>query len=184
MTATTVDRDEEIGLHLSRVGRNLAPELLWYYWAECSVGDDLLRTHLLPVWSAAEWPEQCSRARWFRMFRAAGFVAENDGGDGPLPTRPTETLTVYRGTHPHAPWRRMAWTTNPDIAEWFARREHWLSKARFGAYVPGIVLAAEIRASGVLGISEGRRESEVVVDTRKLTNIRVHASGVFDEKVY
>lgn len=86
------------------------------------------------------------RARdWLRMFRYCGFVS-----DGPSP--PAGPLTVYRGAAPV--WRKTgpAWTTDLDVACWFANR-----------HPEGAVWRAVVEPRHVLGLLDDSDEHEVIV---------------------
>lgn len=112
-----------------------------------------LRSLLEAFWSDMESPAYvygCGTVvRWFRR---AGFVS-----DDPAVQRPTEPITVWRGTQTcrSADGRGVSWTTDRDKARWFA--------ARFAIDEPGWVWEATVPPSGVLGMFTDRGEEEVVV---------------------
>jgi hypothetical protein len=127
--------------------------MLFDWWFGGHLTADHLRQVIADVWQSAEWPERkLSTIEWVDLFRTAGFVS-----DPPDRQRPTEPLTIYRGTT----WGRrrgMAWTEDPERAEWFAGR--WASW-RTGE---GLVFKATIDPAGVLALIDGRKEAEVVID--------------------
>lgn len=153
--AATGDWDRIIDSIIDRVDR---PALLFDLIAARYVDDAVLRDVLPGVWSAAEWPEvSLTRRFWIRLFRRAAY---------PPPPR----LTVYRGAVPRYV-RGMAWTTDRDKADWFARR--WtISTGR-----PAFVYVAEAPPEAVLADIDaldegGRGEHEIVVDPSLLLAVR------------
>lgn len=86
-----------------------------------------------------------SPRRWLAMFRHAGFITTGR----PLPT---ESLTVYRGC---VDWkvRAPSWTTDLDVALWFANR----------APTRSVVWQAQVEPRHMLAIFDDVDEYEIVV---------------------
>ena len=91
-----------------------------------------------------------TRRRLASMFRYAAF---------PLPEELPETVRVWRGTTKlslHQAKRGYAWTTNRDVAFWFA--------ARFAKYNGSpLLLAADIAKTDIALFTNDRKESEAVL---------------------
>jgi len=144
-----------LGERLRYAGRNEAVRILWTSWMAGDVPLDDIRKNITAVWSTAEWPASIIGVdEWVRMFRAVGFVADDDE---PPPAAPLE---LYRGTT----WGRrrgMSWTRDIDRARWFARRLQQDDGLVFRLLVPAEAVLAFVGF-------EGRTENEVVVDPRVL----------------
>lgn len=172
---------------LADAGRNSGPRILWDAYATGRVDAPVLRTVILHVWSAAEFPEhQLGRAAWLFLFRVAGFVT-----DPPGQRPPSRSLTVYRGSGPRYS-RGMAWTLDADVARFFVER--WEPDGRVAWQLaqsgrrpgagPAAVYRATIPPSGVLAMLDtgttiaGRGEKEIIVDPAKLTEkVRLPLDG-------
>ena len=76
----------------------------------------------------------------------------------------TETVTVYRGVTSYNAKnvRALSWTLDRSKAEWFAHR--------FGE--DGKVYQAQIKKADILAIFTSRNESEVVLNPRKLQQLK------------
>lgn len=156
-----------------REGRNEVPRLL----------DEALRKHgdispkelselLQHAWSAPEFPEAYSGARWWvSLFRRAGFVTDS-GRSAPI-----MPLVVFRG----APWGRrrgMAWSTDRDRAVWFAERWHtshpiWRRiQGANGAPCRACVFRVTVAPGAVLAMLDDRGEAEIVIDPGMLPPVR------------
>ncbi len=84
------------------------------------------------------------------MFRYADF---------PLPTEMPERVTLWRGTSRLTPDEAVqghCWTTNRDVASWFAMRFASRSES-------ALVLVAEVDRADIALYHHGRSESEVVL---------------------
>lgn len=118
-----------------------------------------LQDHLLDAWTSVEFPLQYNgsgRGRWGvvpAMFRHAGFVT-----DGTMET-PTEPITIYRGC-PVFHLKNMSWTTDLDRARWFANRYNYNEHAI-------VVATMVVDPDRILGVSNDRKESEVIIDPRR-----------------
>ena len=142
-------------------GRNAGPVMLHEAWSSGRLARDDLRRVITSVWQDAEWPgAHLGVGAWISLFRECGFVSDDDQ---PAPMAPLE---AYRGTS----WGRrrgMSWTTNLEVARWFAGRytSHGREAHVFRAEVPpGAVLA-------LIGMEGGRNEHEVVVDPSGLPRL-------------
>jgi hypothetical protein len=125
---------------------NLAPSLT----------PEVLRELVSRWWSDVEFPYQYGIVEISNIFVKTGFVS-----DDPAILLPTEPLTVYRGVGGDAHFLSgkygLSWTTDPNVAHWFANRFAIL-------HGPGAVYTAEVEPKHVLGMFNGCQESEVVVD--------------------
>lgn len=88
---------------------------------------------------------------WLELFETAGFVTDTPGY-----VRPTAPLAIYRGTRLGGE-RGWSWSTDRDVAAWFARRIHDLG-------APAVLLSATISPEYVRGAFNGRDEAEVLID--------------------
>ena len=77
--------------------------------------------------------------------------------------RPKRSITIYRGGMPDG----IAWSTNLEIAKWFA--------TRFAANDP--VHCATVLPEHILGRFNDRGEYEVIVDPRKLHEVHLIEDG-------
>ena len=93
-----------------------------------------------------------------QLFQHARFATDTDEA------LPAETLTIHRGVR-LARYRHICWTLDPGIATEF-------STMRSGPERIGIVYAAEVESSDVLGYFTSRSEAEVIVDPVTLNRIR------------
>jgi len=79
------------------------------------------------AWDATPWPMAVlPRERWVALFRAAGYTHEFEPA-----AAPEEPLWLFRGSD-EAGAEGMCWTSNLDVALWFAARfdEGWVWRAR------------------------------------------------------
>ncbi len=142
--------------------------MAWY------VADRLTRpqltVYLLDVWTGAEWPRET--ATWHlahagrfpiepeiaQMFRLAGILK-----DDPATAPPTDPMRLYRGCTEYGA-EGFSWTTNPETARWFAKREALFSRDPDEHGDP-IIVAAVIDPDHILAIvTQGRNEAEVIID--------------------
>jgi hypothetical protein len=114
-----------------------------------------LRPLLAMAWSTAE-PDDTDPfylILWRRI--AAGERIDDEGG--PMP--PGDPLTVYRGQAGRDDPLGIAWSLDPDVADWFA--------LRFDA--AGVVLTGTVPRDAILGYLDGRNEAEAVCDPADVT---------------
>jgi hypothetical protein len=102
-------------------------------------------------WALCETSYGAGARKLVRLFTLAGFVS-----DDPLAKRPESDLVVYRGAGVGGE-RGFSWSTDQAMAMWFATR---IAKTKR----PAIVVTATIPPARVLGILNGRDESEVIVN--------------------
>ena len=134
-------------------GRNDLPELLENDFREGNITDLELAEILLNVWTLCEFPSIMLHPEvWVEMFEATGFITDG-------PEMPTEALVIYRGCA-IGQEDGMSWTTNENLAHWFAKR--------FASAFPSVVLKLEVEPSHILARShnaDGRQEHEVIINT-------------------
>ena len=144
-------------------GRNAGPVMLHEAWSSGRLARDDLRRVVTSVWQGAEWPTaHLGVAAWVALFRECGFVSDDSR------SAPVEPLEAYRGTS----WGRrrgMSWTTNLEVARWFAGRYGRDAHVFRAEVPPGAVLA-------LIGMEGGRNEHEVVVDPSLLPRPRPNSS--------
>jgi len=118
------------------------------------------------VWTAQEqlWP---NKELFLQLFtsprsRRESLMDKSEHADfRKLP----DCLSVYRGfTGRHS--TGMSWTTDPDKAEWFARR--------FSMFGQPKLIAGVVRKADILAYFNRRMESEVVADPTKIKKGEVH----------
>ena len=141
-------------------GRNDGPDILFAAFDQGLISESDLHELISGVWSDAEFPEEILGQRaWLDLFTLAKLRPAGQG-----------TITAYRGTITR--YRRgMSWTTDLEQAKWFAGR--WV---HFGEPVAR-VYRARFRPFEILcdvdatAESSGRREFEIVVDPRFVSQI-------------
>jgi hypothetical protein len=149
------------------VGNEARPASLWALWSDGRIARSELAAVILDTWDHGQKGQpRCTalpiigERRWVEMFCAAGFVSDTDR------TAPTTDQTVWRGGPTVTNGYGMSWTSDLEIAEWFAHR--WSDLIRVDAAVYG----ASVRPAAVLGYAEARGEAEVIVNPRRLPQRR------------
>lgn len=158
----TVNQVEKV---LLRVGHVNGPYVLYMLRYVDKLSPESATATVGPVWSMAEYPDKClSHRRWRDLFTLAGYTVE-----GVPAERPTETLTLYRGSVPErrADW---SWTDNRAVAERYAAGGLRGRRA-------GTVWIAQVEPWRLLARNTGRSEDEYVVDTAKLTITPADSTG-------
>lgn len=121
---------------------------------------------LSDAWNAAEWPAQLAKAsdlndrQIVEMFREAGFVTDTSSTE-----RPTQPLRIYRGCTEFGT-EGFSWSTEPEVARKFAKREGWFGRDE-DEYGAPVIVTTVIDPEYVLAVfpsDDSRREREVVVD--------------------
>ncbi len=107
---------------------------------------------------------------WVELFETAGFVTDTPGY-----VRPTAPLAIYRGARLGGE-RGWSWSTDRDVAAWFARRSH-----DFGT--PAVLLSATIAPAYILGAFHDRNEAEVLIDPDGLEWSEVQIIDAASEEV-
>ena len=130
----------------------------WHYLKKLSPED--LRVLLARHWPNSDIGGGPSKTQIVALFKAAGFMTDTEGVE-----LPRHNLTVHRGSAP-AYRRGLAWTLDPETAEFFAERERHFGRLDARVYV------AETAPHHVLAIFLGRKEEEVVVNPRGLLCLR------------
>lgn len=164
----TIDTIDHLG------GHERIPKIVEWWQAGQLTGQEL-NQFIAAHWNAFERPITLMSVRkWVALFTdAGGFITDTPGI-----IAPTGSLTVYRGAHVGGE-RGMSWTTDRDVAAWFARRFLMLAD-RFG---PSYLLSAQIPATRVLGIFNGRGEREVVLNMARFPKSECHAIPATDPEV-
>jgi hypothetical protein len=123
---------------------------------------------LAEMWTMVEFPNcdhNITVLQFVQLFRKAKLEYMMSDEELTVYNSFPETITIYRGIGQNGKVRALSWSTDVNIAEWFSRR--WSED--------GIVMAAEIDKKDILAYFSGRGESEVVVDFKKLKNIREYS---------
>jgi hypothetical protein len=116
------------------------------------------------AWTSTEFPHQMRIPELVRMFEKADLNKLMDVDDRRKYDELPDEITVYRGLQDGRAKRRgLSWTTDQEVAVWFASRWHSGESK---------VLQATIRKSKVYMYSDGRNEKECVVNPRYLKNVR------------
>jgi hypothetical protein len=146
---------EELSRLIGLAGRVNGPDFLAEALVDGKVTNDTVTALVGEVWSSAEYPDrELDHDTWRWLFDVAGFTVE-----GQPAARPTEPMTLYRGSVPE---RRTDWSWSRDrsVAERFA--------AGVRGRAPGRLWVCSAPPAHMLAINTGRDEDEVVVDTRGL----------------
>ncbi|MEH0582816.1 hypothetical protein QA942_01380 [Streptomyces sp. B21-106] len=148
---TTEELDWLIGL----AGRAEGPQFLSEALSEDKITAATVTALVGPIWSSAEYPDrELDHDTWRWLFDVAGFTIDGKPAD-----RPTEPLTLYRGSVPErcTDW---SWTRTRAVAERFAEGPRGRGKGR--------LWVCEVPPAHMLAANTGRDEDEIVVDTRGL----------------
>lgn len=116
------------------------------------LSEEVARRCVAETWDLCPSPMAVLAAdRWAELFRTAGYTHEYV----PAPA-PAETLRLYRGSDAAGEFG-MCWSSNPDVARWFAIR-----------YDEGWVWAADVAPWRLLAFMAAVYEDQYVVDTAGL----------------
>jgi len=123
---------------------------------------------LADAWVRAENPNMdinVTKAELVDMFRQSDKAYLMTEGERKRLSELGETVTVYRGVTPYNARnvKALSWTLDKNKAEWFAHR--------FGEQ--GTVYQAHIHKGNILALFMGRNESEVVLNPKKLEQLKV-----------
>lgn len=146
---------DELSWLIGLAGRVNGPSFLAEALSEDKVTTDTVSALVGSVWSSAEYPDrELDHDTWRWLFDVAGFTVDGKPAD-----RPTESLTLFRGSVPE---RRTDWSWSRDraVAELFAEGPRGRGKGR--------LWVCEVPPAHALAVNTGRDEDEVVVDTRGL----------------
>ena len=150
---------------------NLVGSYARWDWALACVAEGVLseqwfQDHICELWSGSDpddtSPEYLAVWRTTRL-RAGGLI--RDGR--PLPTNGNALLRIYRGGPPFGLTNGFAWTTDPKVARKFANGAGVRVKQ-----VGGVVISGLVRHRDVIAYITNRHESEVIVDPRRVRNIK------------
>lgn len=118
------------------------------------------------LWTYVECPNSdptVSVCDFVRYFRKADKSMLMDPEEYALYCQLPEQLTVYRGVKPQGKINALSWTRNKESAQWFANRfEH-----------DGKVYSAIVNKADVLAYYNCRNEEEIVLDYRKLIDVKM-----------
>lgn len=116
------------------------------------------------AWTQTEFPHQYSIQMLIELFERADKDALMNEEEKKILSGLDEQVIVYRGTQSNkAKKRGLSWTTSQAKAGWFAER--WKTKQ-------GKVYKATISKRDVFAYFGGRSEQEIVLNPRKLKNIK------------
>ncbi|MEV4865633.1 hypothetical protein [Streptomyces ossamyceticus] len=150
----------ELSWLMGLAGRTYGPMFLADAWALGKTTAQTVADVIGDVWSSAEFPDRhLDRDIWRHLFDVARFTV-----DGKRAPRPTEPMTLFRGSVPE---RRddWSWTRDIRVAEKFAAGSPGRPK--------GQVWVCTVPPSHMLAANSYRDEDEVVVDTRALQILEV-----------
>jgi len=116
---------------------------------------------LIENWIVTEFPNQNGIPMMLELFKKADKNYLMDEDDRKEYDKLPEKVKIYRGIQKGAREDGLSWTTNKEVAEWFAKRfnhngkiiEGWINKKDIFAYIGE------------------RNESEVIVDPYKIEGI-------------
>lgn len=147
---------DELDSALAHVGRVHGPALLSaLYGHNLITGAELARV-IGVVWSMTEYLDtELGHPRWLELFTLTGYTV-----DGVPATRPSSSLTLYRGSVPE---RRddWSWTDSLETAQSYAYRG-------IGGRPQSTVWTAEVDPARLLARISERDEDEYVVNTTGL----------------
>ncbi|SDY27370.1 hypothetical protein SAMN05661080_02908 [Modestobacter sp. DSM 44400] len=148
---------DELMTLLGRVGRNAGPAVVVSLYYEGLLDRHHAVVVVPDVWSGVEFPlVALERSDWRALFAFAGYTH-----NGRRRGRPRLPRTLYRGAD-EAHRDGWSWTDDRAQADWFTDRSIHRE--------PGRVWRATVEPWRLLArITEGRGESEYVVDTDGLT---------------
>jgi hypothetical protein len=152
--------DEEYLSAIYLVERPYRMVFLHDWWTSDMLTIEQLRELLPPAWTDTEFPHQYAGMPR-ELFRAAATQGILTDTGAPL----DDVLTVYRGCRKIDD--EISWTLDRDKAIWFAQR---LANEGDTQYVQ----RGEISHTKVWAHFEGRGESEIVLDPKRLYNRAVH----------
>jgi hypothetical protein len=143
----------------ARLGRNDLPRALVSALISHSISGTELAMGVADSWISPEWPgQQMDLATWILIFRRSTPEGRYllDEGETRLLADLDEQLTLYRGC-----WEEyklgMSWTTDRDMANWFAHRFDIRDNV-------GVLYTVTVPRELVLATFDRRGELEVVLD--------------------
>jgi len=116
------------------------------------------------VWTETEFPNSNGIEALLRLFKLADRRSLMDDDEWEILEKLPEEVAVFRGTQSKkAKVRGMSWTLDRKKAEWFRDRFKKLD---------GKVYEASIKKEEILAYFSGRNESEVIVNPKKLKEVK------------
>ena len=118
------------------------------------------------LWTTMEFPNQdadVSRAEYLKFWRKVNTEYIYNEDDLKLLSSLPNEITIYRGLMPKARKEGLSWTLSYDKAKWFANR--FQDKQ-------GIIYQATVKKSDIIAYLSDRNEDEVIVDFKKLYNVK------------
>lgn len=122
---------------------------------------------LIDAWVRSEGEVAIPRKEVINMFKMAGYENLMTKEEQQVFEELPDPVTVFRGINGITDKERKgySWTLSLDIAAWFS--------ARFKRpFQRDTVLAAEINKADILAYTDARSEKEIIVDPRKLQEVR------------
>lgn len=129
-------------------------------------GEDFTQM-LADAWIRSESPNDdpnLSKRKLLELFKEADPNILMDEEERDILHNLETPVTVYRGVTSYNAKnvKALSWTLDEKVAQWFAHR--------YGEQ--GTVYQAQIRKEDIYAIFNGRNESEVIVDPKKLVNLK------------
>lgn len=116
------------------------------------------------IWTIVEYPnndKNVSKFELVKYFKKANKEFLMEAKELKYLNRLPDEIIVYRGVKDNKYAKSLSWTMKKSVAKWFVER--------FDA--DGEVYKAKIQKKDVLAYFNGRNESEIVLDYRKLYDI-------------
>lgn len=161
-----IEKAEEYDAVVSMINRPFLPAFFKHIASYLST-EDYAET-LMYVWTMTEFPNQdanVSAYEFVKYFKKADREYLMNEKDREMFDRLPENVNVYRGVGPKGTEKALSWTTEKNIAKWFAKRFA-------GDEKDCKIFAAEIDKNDIFAYTNERGEKEVILDYKKLKNIR------------
>lgn len=110
--------------------------------------------------------ENCNNARIIKLFKRADKKLLMSKEDYQVFVNLPAEFTVYRGVSPFGSPTGLSWTLSSETAEWFAKRFD-------SSFRKGYVFEATAKKEDVLAYFNDRNEQEIVIDRKKLENVKI-----------
>ena len=138
------------------------PYRLLYLCANSLILDvETFTKYLKDVWIQTEFPnadKDVSTKELIKLFERADKKLLMDDEELNFYNQLPNVVTIYRGTYRSANSKALSWTTDYDIAHWFA--------TRFDD--EGYILQAKINKKDIFAFFNNRNEKEVVINYNKI----------------
>lgn len=124
-----------------------------------------LSKYLSEAWTRMEFPNHdntLTKTQLINLFKQCDSRLMMDDREMIVYEQLPDKFKVYRGVKKNQDYKALSWTLDKDVAKWFSLRftEH------------GVVYEAEIRKGDVFAIFLNRGEQEIVLNYKKLENVR------------